>query len=86
MELTSLNPPSPCARWVQQQATWPQDGEHVVAHHDAETLAVYQAYRPEIGRWATQLGGPAFSFNRMSWVKPSVLPTADLAASQALRD
>jgi hypothetical protein len=51
---------------VQQQATWPQDGEHVVAHHDAETLVVYQAYRPEIGRWATQLGGPAFSVNRMS--------------------
>ncbi len=76
MKATNKTSPLPSARWVDQQAVWPQHGEHILAHHDAETLIVYQAYRPEIGQWAIshgQVGGPAFSFNRMSWVKPNFL-------------
>jgi hypothetical protein len=37
---------------------------------------VYQAYRPSIGQWAVlhgQLGGPDFSYSRMSWIKPNFL-------------
>jgi len=76
MEWTNHSTPLPCARWVDQQTVWPERGEHILAHHDADTIVVYQAYRPEIGQWAIhhgQLGGPAFSFNRMSWVKPNFL-------------
>ncbi len=36
---------------------------------------MYQAYRPEIGHYAAEHGrfGGAFSFTRMSWVKPNFL-------------
>ena len=39
-------------------------------------VVVYQAYRESIGRHAIahgELGGPDFSFERMSWVKPNFL-------------
>jgi len=76
MQAMNHSAPIPSARWVDQQASWPERGEHILAHQDADTIVVYQAYRPEIGQWAIrhgQLGGPAFSFNRMSWVKPNFL-------------
>ena len=59
-----------------QAARWPAAGEHVLAHFDADTIVVYQAYRESIGRYAIahgQLGGPDFSFDRMSWIKPNFL-------------
>jgi hypothetical protein len=59
-----------------QAQYWPSEGEHVLAHFDAESIVVYQAYRPSTGRHAIehgQLGGPDFSFNRMSWIKPNFL-------------
>lgn len=62
--------------WREHSATWPRDGQHVLAQHDGDTIVVYQAYRPEIGRWAAEhgrLGGPAFSLSRMSWIKPNFL-------------
>ena len=37
---------------------------------------VYQAYNPAIARFAVEnqcLGGPGFSYNRMSWIKPNFL-------------
>lgn len=46
-----------------------------MAHYDEETIVVYQAYRAEIGLHAAQhqsFGG-AFSYNRMSWIKPNFL-------------
>src|SRR5262249_41135639 len=36
----------------------------------------YQAYKPSIAYWAVQhqrLGGPDFSYSRMSWIKPNFL-------------
>jgi len=68
--------PLPTASYAEQSARWPDRGRHILAHHDAETIVVYQAYRPEIGEWAIQsgrLGGPAFSAERMSWIKPNFL-------------
>ncbi|HEX8913474.1 MAG TPA: DUF4291 domain-containing protein [Humisphaera sp.] len=58
-----------------QKARWPRTGRHILAQFDADSVVVYQAYRPEVGRWAVdhqQFGGP-WSFNRMSWVKPNFL-------------
>jgi hypothetical protein len=63
-------------RYEEQIKRWPRAGRHILAHHDAETIVVYQAYRPSIGRWAIEhnkLGGPDFSFSRMSWIKPNFL-------------
>ena len=46
-----------------------------MAQYDDQNIVVYQAYCQEIGRYAAenqQFGG-AFSFNRMSWIKPNFL-------------
>ena len=61
---------------LQQAAAWPADGEHILAHHDDATVVVYQACRPAIGRYAIEhghFGGPDYSFDRMSWIKPNFL-------------
>lgn len=62
--------------YLDQSAHWPPAGEHILAHFDAKTIVVYQAYRPSIANYAIehgQLGGPEFSFARMSWIKPNFL-------------
>lgn len=58
-----------------QALTWPQQGRHILAQFDAETVVVYQAYKPEIGHFASRNGyfGGSFSLNRMSWIKPNFL-------------
>ena len=64
------------APYVEQNARWPASGRHILAQHDAESVVVYQAYRPEIGLWAIEhqrFGGPAYSLSRMSWIKPNFL-------------
>ncbi|MFB4298379.1 DUF4291 domain-containing protein [Actinomadura sp. NTSP31] len=45
------------------------------ALHDRDSITVYQAYTPEIGRPAVQHGTfvPPFSRTRMTWIKPSFL-------------
>jgi hypothetical protein len=45
------------------------------ADHDAETIVVYQAYRPAIAdaAVAAQRFVEPFSMNRMTWIKPSFL-------------
>src|SRR3954454_20831067 len=61
--------------YLAQQARWPSSGRHVLAQFDAESVAVYQAYRPEIGHFAARHGyfGGGFSLGRMSWIKPNFL-------------
>lgn len=46
-----------------------------MAQFDAESIYVYQAYRPSIARFAVehQRFGGDFSFSRMSWIKPNFL-------------
>ena len=59
----------------EQSQRWPSEGRHILASYDDESVVVYQAYRPEIGRYAAdhqQFGGP-WSFDRMSWIKPNFL-------------
>ncbi len=58
-----------------QAARWPREGRHVLAQFDADTVVVYQAYRPAIGHFAAHHGwfGGDFSRARMSWIKPNFL-------------
>ncbi|QNH17819.1 hypothetical protein HEP74_02975 [Xanthomonas sp. SS] len=63
------------ATYVALQATWPRQGRHILAHFDAESILVYQAYRPSIAQFAVaqQRFGGEFSYERMSWIKPNFL-------------
>jgi hypothetical protein len=65
----------PIEPYVDQAARWPREGRHILAHHDAETIVVYQAYRPSIGAYVIKHGvfGGDFSYARMSWIKPNFL-------------
>jgi hypothetical protein len=59
-----------------QTARWPAAGRHILAQFDDDSIIVYQAYQPAIGRFAVEngcFGGPAFGFGRMSWIKPNFL-------------
>jgi hypothetical protein len=54
----------------------PVDGQHIVAHQTETQVVVYQAYNPAIAQFAVEnqyLGGPSFSYDRMSWIKPNFL-------------
>jgi Domain of unknown function (DUF4291) len=54
---------------------WPQTGQHILAQFDDDTIIVYQAYCPEIGKFAIEKGhfGGEFKYSRMSWIKPNFL-------------
>jgi hypothetical protein len=55
---------------------YPPAGKHIMAQTQGDTIVVYQAYKKTIADYAIQhqkLGGPDFSFNRMSWIKPNFL-------------
>lgn len=58
-----------------QRQRWPAHGRAILAQYDAESVVVYQAYRPAIGKFAADNGyfGGEFSTNRMSWIKPNFL-------------
>ncbi len=61
--------------YLKQLERWPASGRHILAQFDAETMVVYQAYRPTIGLFAArhQRFGGDFSLKRMSWIKPNFL-------------
>jgi hypothetical protein len=61
--------------WTAQQPHWPARGRHVLAQADADSIVVYQAYRPEIAEHAVahERFGGEFSYARMSWIKPNFL-------------
>jgi hypothetical protein len=62
--------------YPKHQATLPTSGRHIIAHQAAEDIIVYQAYKPAIAAYAVahqKFGGPAFSYSRMSWIKPNFL-------------
>jgi len=66
----------PTSPYLQQVHEWPEEGKHILASYDDRTIVVYQAYRPAIGEYAIRnghLGGPDFSYSRMSWIKPNFL-------------
>ena len=61
--------------YSEQVQRWPNTGRHILAQYDDESIIVYQAYCPDIGRFAIKTGGfgGGFSYSRMSWVKPNFL-------------
>jgi hypothetical protein len=62
-------------RYLDQKDRWPQSGRVILAQYDADSIVVYQAYRPSIGNFAAQHGyfGGDFSLTRMTWIKPNFL-------------
>lgn len=65
----------PTESYLSQSQRWPRSGRHILAHFDADSIVVYQAYQPAIGRYAAehQRFGGEFSFARMSWIKTNFL-------------
>lgn len=62
--------------WRKLQETLPASGKQLIAQHTADTVVVYQAYRPAIAKYAVDhqvFGGNAYSYDRMSWIKPNFL-------------
>ena len=61
--------------YLSQVRNWPERGKHILAQFDENSIVVYQAYKPEIGHFATSKGyfGGEFSLSRMSWIKPNFL-------------
>src|SRR5947209_12677445 len=54
----------------------PKSGQHILGHQQDEQIVVYQAYNRQIADYAVRnqrLGGPHYSYNRMSWIKPNFL-------------
>ena len=65
----------PTTSYAEQVRRWPTLGRHILAQFDDDSIIVYQAYRGEIGNFAVKHGyfGGAFSYSRMSWIKPNFL-------------
>ncbi len=61
--------------YLEQAAQWPQKGQHIMAQYDEQSIIVYQAYKPSIGRFAAAHGyfGHGFKLGRMTWIKPNFL-------------
>lgn len=62
-------------RYSEQVKSWPQEGRHIMAQFNDESLIVYQAYSHQIAEFAVkhQYFGDGFSYARMSWIKPNFL-------------
>ena len=54
----------------------PQSGKHILAQTKGQNIIVYQAFNPNISRYAVahkHFGGSHYKFTRMSWIKPNFL-------------
>lgn len=62
-------------QYVGLHPTWPKKGRHILAQFDLSSIYVYQAFRPSIAGYAVehQKFGGDFSYQRMSWIKPTFL-------------
>ncbi len=63
------------SQYLEQKNTWPNDGKHILADYDENTIVVYQAFRPGIGEFAVknQYFDGDFSYTRWSWIKTNFL-------------
>lgn len=62
--------------YASQRERWPSEGRVILAQYDDEEIVVYQAFHAVTARHAVEhqrLGGPRYSFSRMSWIKPNFL-------------
>lgn len=62
--------------YFQYLETIPTSGKHILAQQTDEQIPVYQAFNHAIANYALahqKFGGSAYSFSRMSWIKPNFL-------------
>jgi hypothetical protein len=54
------------ASYRMQAALWPRSGRHILAQFNADSIVVYQSYRPAVGHYAARHNafGGEFSMNR----------------------
>ena len=62
-----------------QAGVWPQEGRHILAQFDDDTIIVYQAYRPSIGRFR----GPEWGLRRRLRLHPDELGEAQFPLDDA---
>lgn len=62
-------------QYLIQKNRWQPSGRVILAQYDADSMVVYQSYRPSIGHFAAQHGyfGGDFKRSRMTWIKPNFL-------------
>jgi hypothetical protein len=63
-------------KYTEQIKRLPQTGQQIIGRAESANIIVYQAFNPHIAAYAVanqQFGGSAYSFNRMSWIKPGFL-------------
>ena len=68
--------PLELADYLTLRETWPKDGRVVLAQFDEDSIVVYQAFNAVTAAFAVEhqrLGGPRYSFDRMSWIKPNFM-------------
>lgn len=66
----------PLTSYEEQQANLPAEGNHFIAHETDDTLTFYAAFNDAIANYAVanqRFGGHAFSFSRMTWIKPGFM-------------
>ena len=62
--------------YQEYEKTLPQSGKHIIGQERGDSIIVYQAFNPNISRYAIdnqQFGGDYYKFSRMSWIKPNFL-------------
>lgn len=63
-------------KYSQYEQLLPQSGRHIVGQTTKGNIIVYQAFNPNIAKWAVahqKFGGSHYKFTRMSWIKPNFL-------------
>ncbi|HLK27039.1 MAG TPA: DUF4291 domain-containing protein [Puia sp.] len=63
-------------KYTEQKKRLPETGKHIIGRKENDNMVIYQAFNSQIGDYAIkhqQFGGSAYSFNRMSWIKPGFL-------------
>ncbi|MDF1696680.1 MAG: DUF4291 domain-containing protein [Saprospiraceae bacterium] len=62
--------------YIDYETKLPQSGNWIVGQEKNDSLIVYQAYNPNIAKYAVanqKFGGNHYSFSRMTWIKPNFL-------------
>lgn len=63
-------------KYLIQKTRLPVHGKQVIGYIENDSIIVYQAFNSQIAEYAVShqhFGGPHYSFNRMSWIKPGFL-------------
>lgn len=63
-------------KYSEQEKRLPKTGCQIIGCKEEENIIVYQAFNSSIANYAIanqKFGGNAYSFNRMSWIKPGFL-------------